>query len=290
MIVPDSAHQIAAAFGQIRPHDEPGRRDVETCVVQQLVAHLAGRQMRIGGDDGYPERVDLHDPQVFAAVLVDVDDAGPTALDGLNRRKHPGRQTIDLRDERHAYKERNSHVYSIQWLRRMNVKDRVKAIRFRRREGVLSRLHCTAHSQQGEATASQRSKAGFTLLEILVVIAILGLLIGLVAPAALRQLSGARVSVATQSLERLTLVLDLYKLDVGSYPTTDQGLAALTSKPANAGNWNGPYLKGEAQPLDPWNHPYMYESPARNGRELLLCSKGPTGVATDASNGLICNK
>src|ERR1700722_5953731 len=81
---------------------------------------------------------------------------------------------------------------------------------------------------------------GFTLLEILVVIAILGLLIGLVAPAALRQLAGARGSVAKQSIERLTSILDLYKLDVGTYPTTEQGLQALVEKPNGVGVWNGP--------------------------------------------------
>src|SRR4029077_14281362 len=85
-----------------------------------------------------------------------------------------------------------------------------------------------------------RGNEGFTLLEILVVVAILGLLIGLVAPAALRQLSGARNSVAKQSIERISSVLDLYKLDTGTYPTTDQGLAALVQKPSGIDNWNGP--------------------------------------------------
>jgi general secretion pathway protein G len=130
--------------------------------------------------------------------------------------------------------------------------------------------------------------AGFTLLEILVVIAILGLLIGLVAPAALRQLSGARASVVKQSIERISSVLDLYKLDVGSYPSTEQGLAALVQKPSGAGNWNGPYLKGEGVPMDPWNHPYMYRSPSeRTGREFDLCSMGPNANA--GASGMICN-
>src|SRR6476646_9497678 len=101
-------------------------------------------------------------------------------------------------------------------------------------------------------------EAGFTILEILVVITIIGLLIGLVAPAALRQLGGARVSVAKQSIERLSTVLDLYNLDMGSYPTTEQGLAALMKKPAGAANWNGPYMKGDGVPLDPWSRPYIY--------------------------------
>src|SRR5580698_9433468 len=106
------------------------------------------------------------------------------------------------------------------------------------------------------------AEAGFTLLEILVVIAILGLLIGLVAPAALRQLGGAKVSVAKQSIERLGSVLDLYKLDVGSYPTTEQGLQALVERPTGVSVWNGPYVKGDKVQLDPWNHQYVYREPS----------------------------
>lgn len=134
-------------------------------------------------------------------------------------------------------------------------------------------------------------EAGFTLLEILVVIAILGLLIGLVAPAALRQLGGARVSVAHQAIERLGSVLDLYKLDVGSYPTTDQGLPALSARPAGVDAWNGPYLKGDKTPLDPWNHPYTYRVPsARQGHDYDLCSGGPNNVSGDPGTaGMICN-
>jgi general secretion pathway protein G len=129
---------------------------------------------------------------------------------------------------------------------------------------------------------------GFTLLEILVVIAILGLLIGLVAPAALRQLSSARGSVAKQSIERIASVLDLYKLDVGSYPGSDQGLTALVQKPSGAENWNGPYLKGDTLPLDPWNHPFVYRNPSeRSGHDYDLCSLGATGNA--GQSGTICN-
>jgi general secretion pathway protein G len=138
------------------------------------------------------------------------------------------------------------------------------------------------------ANREQDNDHGFTLLEILVVIAIIGLLIGLVAPAALRQLGNARTSVAHQSIARLGSVLDLYKLDVGSYPSTDQGLAALNEKPADAPNWNGPYLKGETVPLDPWNHPYVYRNPStRSGHDYDLCSLGPSGNAT--ADAMICN-
>ena len=119
-------------------------------------------------------------------------------------------------------------------------------------------------------------------------IAILGLLIGLVAPAALRQLSGARNSVAKQSIERISAVLDLYKLDIGTYPGTDQGLAALVVRPPEAAGWNGPYLKGDAVPVDPWNRPWIYRNPSeRRGHDFDLCSLGPSGTAT--GGGGICN-
>ena len=130
--------------------------------------------------------------------------------------------------------------------------------------------------------------AGFTILEILVVITIIGLLIGLVAPAALRQLGGARVSVAKQAIERLGTVLDLYSLDMGSYPTTEQGLTALVQKPAGATNWTGPYLKGGVAPLDPWNHAFAYRRPSeRANHDYDLCSSGPNGDATQRD--MICN-
>ncbi|HTW26897.1 MAG TPA: type II secretion system major pseudopilin GspG [Acetobacteraceae bacterium] len=145
------------------------------------------------------------------------------------------------------------------------------------------------YSRPAPSARTPAPDAGFTLLEILVVIAILGLLIGLVAPAALRQLSGARVSVAHQSIERIGSTLDLYKLDVGSYPTTEQGLQALVTKPEDVGNWNGPYVKGDKVPVDPWNHAYIYRNPStRGGHEYDLCSEGPNGGGTDQSN-LICN-
>src|ERR1700742_4676748 len=99
----------------------------------------------------------------------------------------------------------------------------------------------------------RRNQRGFTLLELLVVIVILGLLIGLVAPAALRQLGSARASVARESIQRLESVLDLYKLDVGDYPSTEQGLQALIERPSDVTIWNGPYLKDSQPPVDPWS-------------------------------------
>lgn len=136
------------------------------------------------------------------------------------------------------------------------------------------------------STRPRRDETGFTLLELLVVIAILGLLIGLVAPAALRQLGGARMSVAKQSIERIGSVLDMYKLDVGSYPTSDQGLAALVDPPTGVSSWSGPYIKG-GLPVDPWNHPYAYRNPSnRSGHDYDLCSAGPSGTT---GSDAICN-
>jgi general secretion pathway protein G len=138
-----------------------------------------------------------------------------------------------------------------------------------------------------QTSPRRRAEAGFTLLELLVVIAILGLLIGLVAPAALRQLGGARISVAKQSVERIGSTLDMYKLDVGGYPSTEQGLAALVEAPTGVAAWNGPYIKG-AVPVDPWNHPYTYRNPSsRTGHDYDLCSAGPSGNPSGSDS--ICN-
>jgi general secretion pathway protein G len=119
---------------------------------------------------------------------------------------------------------------------------------------------------------------GFTLLELLVVLAILGLLIGLVAPAALRQLGSAKEKITQQSIQRLASVLDMYKLDVGTYPTTEQGLQALLTRPSGIARWSGPYLKGDVVPEDPWGRPFVYRMPSdRTGHDYDLYSLGPSG-------------
>ena len=138
-------------------------------------------------------------------------------------------------------------------------------------------------------------ESGFTLLEVLVVIAILGLLIGLVAPNVLQRLGGARINVAQQQISGgIGVDLDIYKLDVGTYPTTEQGLQALVEKPLDATGWSGPYIKGGKVPLDPWNRPYSYREPStRAGHDYDLCSAG-SSVRSDSSGeagaaGVICN-
>ncbi len=127
---------------------------------------------------------------------------------------------------------------------------------------------------------------GFTLLELLVVLAILGMLIGLVAPAIMRQFASAKEKIAHQSVERLATVLDMYKLDVGTYPTTDQGLQALIAKPVGVERWNGPYLKGGTLPEDPWGRAFVYHNPSqRPGHDFDLYSLGPAGQAGGPTDG-----
>lgn len=150
------------------------------------------------------------------------------------------------------------------------------------------------HIRRRAAPSAQWSsrQRGFTLLELLVVLAILGLLIGLVAPAVLRQFGGAKEKIAAQSVERLGSILDLYKLDVGTYPTTEQGLKALIDAPSGVKNWHGPYLKDVSEPQDPWNHAYVYHNPSsRPKHDYDLCSLGPTGQPGGTGDDAeICNK
>jgi general secretion pathway protein G len=106
---------------------------------------------------------------------------------------------------------------------------------------------------------------GFTLLELLVVLTILGLLAALAGPQLMGLLGGAKTKAAKLQIEQLETVLDLYKLDVGRYPSTAQGLAALFSRPDGVEEWNGPYLKKADGVLDPWNNPYHYRAPGEHG-------------------------
>jgi general secretion pathway protein G len=102
---------------------------------------------------------------------------------------------------------------------------------------------------------------GFTLIELLVVIAVITLLASLVAPNVIRHMGGARDSTARAQIEMMAAALDAYRLDAGSYPSTEDGLAALWQAPDDDLRWNGPYLR-KAPPLDPWGNAYVYRSPA----------------------------
>ena len=126
------------------------------------------------------------------------------------------------------------------------------------------------------ARRKHRQQSGFTLMELLVVLAILGLLMGLVGPQVLNQLSGAKVKTAAIQIKDLEQALEMYKLDVGRFPTTDQGLVALVNKPSNASGWNGPYLKSKV-PQDPWKNNYHYKYPGEHG-DLDTFSYGQDGT------------
>ncbi len=117
-----------------------------------------------------------------------------------------------------------------------------------------------------------RRLSGFTLLELLVVMVIIGMLAGLVAPRYFDQLAKSNVKIARAQMTSLEQALDQYRLDVGSYPTTEQGLAALNARPQNVDRWAGPYLK-KAVPPDPWGAAYLYKCPGEHG-EYDLSSTG----------------
>ncbi|MGD8591048.1 MAG: type II secretion system major pseudopilin GspG [Chromatiales bacterium] len=108
-------------------------------------------------------------------------------------------------------------------------------------------------------------KRGFTLIELLVVLVILGLLAGLVGPRVLSYLGGAKSDTARLQINEFGAGLDLFYLEIGRYPTTDEGLIALIEKPSDMTNWNGPYLKKRSIPKDPWGNDYIYQSPGENG-------------------------
>ena len=108
-------------------------------------------------------------------------------------------------------------------------------------------------------------KNGFTLVELLVVLAILGMLVGLVGPRVMKHLGTAKSDSARLQIENLGAALDLFYLDNGRYPSTADGLAALIEKPADLENWNGPYLKKNKIPDDPWGYSFHYQSPGQNG-------------------------
>lgn len=132
-------------------------------------------------------------------------------------------------------------------------------------------MKCATHRNRSGSGA-----AGFTLMELLVVLAILSLLIGLVGPRVLNQLGGAKTKTAAIQIRDLEQGLEMYKLDVGQFPGSDVGLAALENAPAGAVGWNGPYLKSDV-PLDPWNREYNYKFPGEHG-EIDIFTYGQDGA------------
>ena len=117
---------------------------------------------------------------------------------------------------------------------------------------------------------------GFTLVEMLVVITIIGLIMGLVGPRVLNYLSESKVKAARIQIESLSSALDLFYLDNGRFPSSAEGLSVLVQRPANLGAWNGPYLKASSVPMDPWGRPFHYRSPAEHS-PYEIDSYGPNG-------------
>jgi general secretion pathway protein G len=134
---------------------------------------------------------------------------------------------------------------------------------------IVRRWHAAmAERWNGRArldTAARDRRRGFTLVEILVVLAIIGLIMGLVGPRVLSYLSDSKVKAARIQIEGFAAALDLYYLDNGRYPASNDGLTALVRKPDAAASWNGPYLKGNVVPNDPWGRSYTYVSPGQHG-------------------------
>ena len=135
----------------------------------------------------------------------------------------------------------------------------------------------------------RRGEGGFTLLEMLVVLAIMGLLAAIIAPQVLKYLGSSRSQTAKVQIQNVDAALQLFRLDVGRFPTQEEGLASLVTAPATAAGWNGPYLQKSSALNDPWSTPYIYRIPGKHGEADVYTlgsdkAEGGSGEAADVGN------
>jgi general secretion pathway protein G len=152
---------------------------------------------------------------------------------------------------------------------------------------TLARKHRSRRTRSWRTR--RRSERGYTLVEILVVITIIGLIMALVGPRVLNYLTESKVKTARIQIQSFASALDLFYLDAGRYPTSAEGLAVLVRPTAGITAWNGPYLKGGILPSDPWGKPYVYRSPGEHGAYDVVSlgsdgQEGGTGTAADITS------
>jgi general secretion pathway protein G len=155
-------------------------------------------------------------------------------------------------------------------------------------KSIIGTLARRAQPSAAKEHGLRAGEQGFTLVEMLVVITIIGLIMGLIGPRVLNYLSESKVKAARIQLQSFASALDLFYLDAGRYPSTSEGLAALVHQTPGVAAWNGPYLKGGSVPSDPWNNAYVYRSPGEHGPYDILSygsdgQEGGSGVAADLS-------
>jgi general secretion pathway protein G len=141
----------------------------------------------------------------------------------------------------------------------------------------------------GHRRRRRGGEEGFTLVEILVVITIIGMIVALVGPRVLNYLGESKVKTAKIQIQSFSSALDLFYLDAGRYPSSSEGLTALVQASGGLGGWNGPYLKGGAVPADPWGKPYLYRSPGEHGAYDVISlgsdgREGGNGTAADITS------
>ena len=133
---------------------------------------------------------------------------------------------------------------------------------------------------------TEKSEAGFTLMELVVVLVILGLLAAVVGPTVYKRMMGSRDQIAKIQISQLEGALNLYAFDMGRYPSSSDGLQALVQNPSGSSSWKGPYLE-KGVPLDPWDKTYIYRNPGTHGGDFDICSAGADGI--EGTDDDICN-